>query len=64
MELHRPFTIQKDCWDKLDLLRVRQATNPAATADLAVLLIAVSTLCRACLLPSVAMKAQRCYWQR
>ena len=41
VELHRPFTITKDCWDKLDLLRVRQATNPAATADLAVLLIAV-----------------------
>ena len=42
VELHRPFTVHKDCWDKLDLLRVRQATNPAATADLAVLLISVS----------------------
>ena len=43
VELHRPFTVHKDGWDKLDLLRVRQATNPAATADLAVLLISVSS---------------------
>ena len=41
VELHRPFTVTKEAWDKLDLLRVKQATDPAASADLAVLLITV-----------------------
>ena len=39
LELQRAFTIQKDSWDALDLERIAQCTDPAAGADLAVLLI-------------------------
>ena len=46
VELHRPFTIAKEAWDKLDLLRIKQATDPAASADLAVLMITVRVLLR------------------
>ena len=40
LELHRAFTLIKDDWDSMSVGRVREATaGPAATADLAALLI-------------------------
>ena len=45
IEQQRPFTIYKQSWDALDLERVQQACDPAASADLAAVLITV----RACL---------------
>ncbi|EFN59828.1 hypothetical protein CHLNCDRAFT_29371 [Chlorella variabilis] len=39
LELHRAFTLHKDVWDSVDVERVRTASDPAASADLAVLLI-------------------------
>ena len=41
LELHRPFTLSKEQWDYLDIGRIRQATNPALSADLAVVLLTV-----------------------
>ncbi len=43
LDLHRPFTLSKQVWDALDLDRIRQASDPAASADLAVALITVRT---------------------
>jgi protein pelota len=39
LELQRAFTLAKDKWDALDVERIKQCTDPAASADLAVLLI-------------------------
>ena len=41
LELQRAFTLHKDIWDALDLQRVKDACNPAASADLAAVLITV-----------------------
>ena len=41
IELQRPFTLYKQAWDLLDLERIRQACDPAASADLAAVLITV-----------------------
>nr|GMC96086.1 protein PELOTA 1 [Ipomoea batatas] len=39
IELHRPFVLGKDVWDSLALEALRQAADPAASADLAVVLM-------------------------
>jgi protein pelota len=39
LEPHRAFTLEKDSWDMLDIDRIKQCTDPTASADLAVLLI-------------------------
>ncbi|KAL4422403.1 hypothetical protein ABPG75_008600 [Micractinium tetrahymenae] len=39
LELQRAFSLHKDSWDSVDVERVRTACDPAASADLAVLLI-------------------------
>lgn len=41
IELQRAFSLAKAAWDGLDLERIREACDPAAQADLAVLLITV-----------------------
>jgi len=42
IEQQRPFTLYKQEWDLLDLERIRQACDPAASADLAAVLITVT----------------------
>ena len=39
LEPHRAFTLSKDSWDSLDLDRIKQATDPGASADVAVVMI-------------------------
>ncbi|KAJ4955590.1 hypothetical protein NE237_012373 [Protea cynaroides] len=39
IELHRPFVLRKDVWDSLALDVLHQASDPAASADLAVVLM-------------------------
>ncbi|XP_052185673.1 protein PELOTA 1 isoform X1 [Diospyros lotus] len=39
IELHRPFVLRKDIWDSLALDALRQASDPSASADLAVVLM-------------------------
>ncbi|KAL2941563.1 Protein PELOTA 1 [Bienertia sinuspersici] len=39
LELHRPFVLRKDTWDSLALDMLHQAADPAASADLAVILM-------------------------
>lgn len=39
LELQRAFSLHKDAWDSVDAERVRASCDPAASADLAVLLI-------------------------
>ncbi|TXG48623.1 hypothetical protein EZV62_024498 [Acer yangbiense] len=39
LELHRPFVLRKDLWDSLALDVLHQASDPAASADLAVVLM-------------------------
>lgn len=39
IEQQRPFTLYKQAWDLLDLERIKQACDPAASADLAAVLI-------------------------
>ncbi|XP_042514410.1 protein PELOTA 1 isoform X2 [Macadamia integrifolia] len=39
IELHRPFVLRKDFWDSLALDVLHQASDPAASADLAVVLM-------------------------
>ncbi|CAH9053598.1 unnamed protein product [Cuscuta europaea] len=39
IELHRPFILGKEVWDSLALEVLRQASDPAASADLAVVLM-------------------------
>ncbi|KAE8009878.1 hypothetical protein FH972_006285 [Carpinus fangiana] len=39
LELHRPFVLRKDVWDSLALDVLHQASDPAASADLAVILM-------------------------
>ncbi|XP_020571768.1 protein PELOTA 1 isoform X1 [Phalaenopsis equestris] len=39
VELHRPFVLRKDIWDSFSLDILHQACDPAASADLAVLLM-------------------------
>ena len=41
LEPHRAFTLEKPCWDALDVERIKQACDPAASADLAAVLITV-----------------------
>lgn len=42
LEPQRAFTLEKAAWDALDIERIHQATDPAASADLAAVLITVS----------------------
>lgn len=44
IEPQRPFEVTKQSWDVLDLERLKQACDPAASADLAAVLITVSNL--------------------
>lgn len=44
IEQQRPFTLYKQAWDLLDLERIKQACDPAASADLAAVLITVGLL--------------------
>ena len=44
LEPQRPFTLEKQAWDAIDIERIRQATDPALSADLAAVLIIVSIL--------------------
>jgi protein pelota len=46
LDLHRPCTITKPEWDSLDIKRLQEAADPAASADLAIVLVAVRTLRR------------------
>ncbi|PQQ14843.1 protein PELOTA 1 isoform X1 [Prunus yedoensis var. nudiflora] len=39
LELQRPFVLRKDVWDSLALHELNQASDPAASADLAVILM-------------------------
>ncbi|XP_041000765.1 protein PELOTA 1 [Juglans microcarpa x Juglans regia] len=39
LELHRPFVLRKDVWDSVALDVLQQASDPAASADLAVVLM-------------------------
>ncbi|XP_050380163.1 protein PELOTA 1 [Argentina anserina] len=39
LELHRPFVLKKDVWDSLALHVLNQACDPAASADLAVVIM-------------------------
>lgn len=39
IELHRPLVLRKDVWDSLALDTLRQASDPSASADVAVLLM-------------------------
>ncbi|KAL6146915.1 hypothetical protein ACLB2K_057591 [Fragaria x ananassa] len=39
LELHRPFALKKDVWDSVALLELNQACDPAASADLAVVIM-------------------------
>ncbi|KMT13711.1 hypothetical protein BVRB_4g080930 [Beta vulgaris subsp. vulgaris] len=39
LELHRPFVLRKDVWDSLALDMLRQAADPAASADLVVIIM-------------------------
>ena len=43
VEPNRPFEITKQIWDVLDLDRIKQACDPAASADLAVLMVTVGS---------------------
>lgn len=49
IEQQRPFTIYKQSWDALDLERIQQACDPAASADLAAVLITVQN-CLSCMM--------------
>ena len=42
LEPQRPFSLEKQAWDAIDIERIHQATDPAASADLAAVLITVS----------------------
>lgn len=62
LDLQRAFTLHKDRWDALDIERIRQCTDPAASADLAVLLITegLANLClvgRTCTLTRAKIEA-------
>lgn len=41
LEPQRSFTLEKAVWDALDIERIKQACDPAASADLAAVLITV-----------------------
>lgn len=45
---YRQFTINKGVWDAVDIDRIKQATDPAMGADLAVVLITVTILDESC----------------
>ena len=45
IEQQRAFTIYKHSWDALDLERIQQACDPAASADLAAVLITACPNC-------------------
>eukprot|EP00038_Savillea_parva_P008853 m.179624 g.179624 ORF g.179624 m.179624 type:complete len:421 (+) comp14811_c0_seq1:251-1513(+) len=51
LELHRQFTLQKDCWDTVDLERISEACDPAKSADLAAIVIQEG-IARVCLITS------------
>lgn len=42
LEPQRDFSLEKQAWDAIDIERIHQATDPAASADLAAVLITVS----------------------
>jgi len=44
LEPQRAFTLEKQAWDAIDIERIHQSTDPAASADLAAVLITVSTV--------------------
>jgi hypothetical protein len=44
LEPGRSFNLHKALWDSLDIERIRTATDPQASADLAALLITVSPM--------------------
>lgn len=44
-----PLTLSKKCWDRLDVARLEEASDPAASADLAIVLI-TDGLAHVCLL--------------
>lgn len=46
LEQQRAFTVHKACWDVLDIERIKQATDPKLSADLAAVLIVVSGTAR------------------
>jgi protein pelota len=45
LEPGRSFMLHKALWDSLDIERIRTATDPQASADLAALLITVGSPC-------------------
>ncbi|ORY37071.1 protein pelota [Rhizoclosmatium globosum] len=47
LEMHKPFTITKDCWDMIALDRITMACDVAARADIAAILLeeGLATLC-------------------
>lgn len=49
LELHRAFTLEKACWDTVDLERIDQACDPAKSADLAAIVMEEG-LARVCLI--------------
>ena len=63
LELHRSFVISKEVWDKLDLARLQLCTDPAASADVAILLIGdgIAQLCligRTCTVKKAKIEVQ------
>ena len=48
LEPQRAFTLEKQAWDAIDIERIHQSTDPAASADLAAVLITVSTVFALC----------------
>ncbi|CAL5227732.1 g10747 [Coccomyxa viridis] len=51
LEPQRPFTLEKQAWDAIDIERIRQSTDPALSADLAAVLI-TEGLAHVCLVGS------------
>ncbi len=52
LEQQRAFTLFKHVWDALDVDRVRQATDPALSADLAAVMVAAEGIANVCLVGS------------
>lgn len=44
LEIQRTFQLHKTVWDALDLERIKESCDPAASADLAAVLITVRAL--------------------
>jgi protein pelota len=39
LELHRPFTIEKECWDVIHLERIQDASDVSKRADIAAIVL-------------------------